>query len=144
MRTLDHVAIAVPDLPEAIRRFAEDFGLTFAGTEAVEAARTETAFFPVSSPDQPTRIELVSPLRGEGPIARQLATRGPGLHHLCFRTDSLDADIERLRARGYAFTTDGPTPGAHGTRVIFVHPKSTGGVLVELAEAPAAGAAHGH
>jgi methylmalonyl-CoA/ethylmalonyl-CoA epimerase len=132
---LDHVAIAVPDLDAAIRRFAEDLGLTFDGTEDVEAARTTTAFFPVPG----TRIELVHPLRGEGPIADHLAKRGGGIHHLCFRTDDLDADAARLRARGYRFTTETPQPGAHGTRVLFVHPKSTDGVLIELAEAPHAG-----
>jgi len=84
-----------------------------------------------------SRIELVHPLDGKGPIQTFLEKRGGGLHHLCFRTDDLDGDVARLRAKGYRFTTDGPTPGAHGTRVIFVHPKSFGGVLVELAEHPA-------
>jgi methylmalonyl-CoA/ethylmalonyl-CoA epimerase len=136
MRTLDHIAIAVPDLPEAVRRFVEDFGLELAGTEDVPSAVTRTAFLPVSDPQHPTRIELVTPLDGQGPVARSLASRGPGLHHLCFRTDDLDADVARLRARGYQFTSPAPTPGAHGSRVIFLHPRSTGGVLIELAEAP--------
>lgn len=134
MRTLDHIAIAVPDLPDAVRRFAEDFGLHLEGEEDVEAARTKTAFFPVSTAERPTRIELVAPLRGEGPIAQALATRGPGLHHLCFRTDDLLGDISRLKAKGYRFTSEAPTPGAHGSQVIFVHPKSTGGVLIELVQ----------
>ncbi len=135
LRWLDHIAIAVPDLPEAVRRFVEDFGLPCAGEEDVPSAATRTAFFPVSDPDHPTRIELVSPLDGEGPVARSLERRGPGLHHLCFRTEDLLADIERLRARGYAFTTNAPTPGAHGSTVIFLHPRCTGGVLIELSEA---------
>lgn len=130
---LDHIAVAVPDLAEAIRRFTEDLGLPLAGTEDVPSAQTRTAFLPLPA----TRIELVHPLEGQGPIQTFLDKRGGGLHHLCFRTDDLDGDVARLRARGYRFTTDGPTPGAHGTRVIFVHPKSFGGVLVELAEHPA-------
>lgn len=129
---LDHIAIAVPDLDAAIRRFAEDLGLTFEGVEDVEPAQTSTAFFPVPG----TRIELVHPLRGEGPIKTYLEKRGGGLHHLAFRTDDLDGDVAKLRAKGYRFTTDAPTAGAHGTRVIFVHPKSTDGVLIELAEHP--------
>ena len=129
---LDHIAVAVPDLAEAIRRFTEDLGLELAGTEDVPSAQTRTAFVPLPA----TRIELVHPLDGKGPIQTFLEKRGGGLHHLCFRTNDLDGDIERLRAKGYQFTTDGPTPGAHGTRVIFVHPKSFGGVLVELAEHP--------
>ena len=130
---LDHIAVAVPDLAEAIRRFTEDLGLELAGTEDVPSAQTRTAFIPLPA----TRIELVHPLEGQGPIQTFLEKRGGGLHHLCFRTNDLDGDVARLRAKGYRFTTDGPTPGAHGTRVIFVHPKSFGGVLVELAEHPA-------
>ncbi len=130
--SLDHVAIAVADLDEGIRRFCDDLGLTLEGTEDVEPAQTQTAFLPIAG----TRIELVAPLRGEGPIAASLAKRGPGIHHLCFRTDDLDADVARLRAKGWRFTSEAPTPGAHGTRVMFIHPKSTGGVLIELAEHP--------
>lgn len=139
---LDHVAIVFPDLEEAIRRFADDLGLPFEGTEDVIPASTRTAFFPVTGPDQQARIELVSPLDGQGPLVRHLDRRGPGLHHICFRTNDIDADMKRLKERGYTFTTDAPTPGAHGTRVIFLHPKSTGGVLIELAEYPADGGAH--
>jgi len=131
--SLDHVAIAVADLGEGIRRFCDDLGLSLAGTEDVVSAQTTTAFLPIEG----TRIELVAPLDGQGPIARHLDKRGPGIHHLCFRTDDLDADVSRLRDKGWRFTTDAPTPGAHGTRVMFIHPKSTGGVLIELAEHPA-------
>lgn len=134
--SLDHVAIAVPDLEEAIRRFVDDLGLPLAGTEDVVPAQTSTAFLPVPG----TRIELIHPLEGQGPVATWLEKRGGlgGLHHLCFRTDDLEGDMARLRARGYRFTSEAPTPGAHGTRVIFIHPKSTGGVLIELAEHPPA------
>ena len=129
---LDHVAISVTDMPAAIRRFVEDFGLTLEGTEDVEAEQTATAFLPLPG----TRIELVAPLHGEGPIAASLEKRGPGIHHLCFRTDDIDGDMKRLQDKGYRFTSDSPRPGAHGTRVVFVHPSSTGGVLIELAEHP--------
>ena len=125
---LDHIAIAVPDLDKAIKRFMEDFGLPFEGTEDVEAAKTATAFFPLP----PTSIELVHPLRGEGPIATYLEKRGGGMHHLCFRSDNIEEDIERLREKGYQFLADGPTPGAHGSQVIFIHPKSCDGVLIEI------------
>jgi len=134
--SLDHIAIAVPDLEQAIRRFAEDLGLELSGIEDVHSAQTRTAFFPVTDPEQPARIELVSPLDGEGPLVRYLDRRGAGLHHLCFRTDDVDGDMERLTAKGYQFTTPTATPGAHGTRVAFIHPRSTGGVLIELAEYP--------
>lgn len=130
--SLDHIAIAFADLDEGVRRFVDDLGLRLEGTEDVESAQTRTAFLPIEG----TRIELVAPLRGQGPIARSLERRGPGLHHLCFRVDDVRAEMARLRARGWVFTTEEPTPGAHGTLVCFVNPKSTGGVLIELAEHP--------
>lgn len=125
---LDHIAIAVPDLEKAIQRFAKDFGLTFKGQEDVPAAKTSTAFFPVPE----TSIELVHPLNGEGPIAKYLEKKPGGMHHLCFRSDDLDADVARLKDLGYQFLSDEPTLGAHNCRVIFIHPKSCDGVLIEL------------
>ena len=126
----DHIAIAVHDLEVAVARFLDDFGLRHDGNEVVEAAQTTTAFFSVPE----THIELVHPLNGGGPISSYLEKRGGGLHHLCFRTDDIDADVARLKAKGYQFIGDAPTPGAHGSRVIFIHPKSSDGVLIELSE----------
>ena len=125
---LDHIAIAVPDLEASIKRFMEDFGLQFNGTEDVEAARTTTAFFPLP----PTSIELVYPLRGEGPIAKYLEKKGGGMHHLCFRSDNIEEDILRLKSRGYQFLSEGPSVGAHNSKVIFIHPQSCDGVLIEI------------
>jgi len=134
--SLDHIAIAVPDFEKAVKRFMEDFGLSFDGTEDVPSAKTKTAFF--SLPE--THIELVHPLEGEGPIAKYLETRPGGIHHLCFRTDNIDDDVHRLRALGYQFLSEEPSPGAHGARVIFIHPKSCDGVLIELSEPMGTGA----
>jgi methylmalonyl-CoA/ethylmalonyl-CoA epimerase len=125
---LDHIAIAVPDFEKAIKRFMEDFGLEFEGTEDVEAAKTKTAFFPLP----PTNIELVHPLNGEGAIAKYLEKKPGGLHHLCFRSDNILEDVERLKAKGYQFLADEPSPGAHNSQVIFIHPKSCDGVLIEI------------
>ena len=134
--SLDHVAIAVSDFDEEIRRFCDDLGLPLSGTEDVVSASSRTAFFPVSDAEHPTQVELVSPLNGEGPLARHLERRGPGLHHLCFRTDDVEGDMARLRGLGYRFTTQTPFDGAHDTRACFIHPQSMGGVLVELAQYP--------
>ncbi len=125
---LDHIAIAVPDLDKAIKRFMEDFGLTFEGAEDVESAKTSTAFFPLP----PTSIELIHPLKGEGPVQAFLDKKGGGMHHLCFRSDDLDTDVARLKEKGYRFLSDAPSIGAHNCRVIFIHPKSCDGVLIEL------------
>ena len=129
---LDHIAIAVTDLNEAISRFLDDFGLDYTGREPVEAAKTETAFFPIDG----TKIELIHPLQGQGPVQTFLEKRGGGLHHICFETDDIVGDMAKLKAKGYRFLSESPVPGAHGTRVAFIHPKSAGGVLIELAEHP--------
>lgn len=125
---LDHIAIAVPDLQKAIERFAEDFGLTLKGQEDVPEAKTSAAFLDVER----TSIELIHPLNGEGPVQKYLEKKGGGIHHLCFRSDDIDADVERLKAKGYEFLSDSPTPGAHNCKVIFIHPKSADGILIEL------------
>lgn len=134
IRRLDHIAIAVGDLDAAVRRFTEDLGIACEGREDVPSAKTRTAFLPVEG----TRLELVHPLDGQGPIQKFLADRGGkgGLHHLCFESDDLDGDVARLRARGYVFLGDAPHEGAHGTRVIFLHPRGFDGVLIELTEYP--------
>lgn len=129
---LDHIAIAVPDLDAAIQRFVEDFGLPYKGTEDVESAKTKTAFLTLPG----NQIELICPLNNEGPVAKYIEKRGGGLHHLCFRSDNLDEDVARLKSRGYQFLSDEPQPGAHGCRIMFIHPKSCEGVLIELSEPP--------
>lgn len=125
---LDHIAIAVPDLDAAIERFAKDFGLELKGREDVESAKTSAAFFPIEK----TNIELVHPLNGQGPVQKYLDKKGGGIHHLCFRSDDIEADVTRLKAKGYEFLSDAPTPGAHNCKVIFIHPKCSDGVLIEI------------
>jgi methylmalonyl-CoA/ethylmalonyl-CoA epimerase len=127
---LDHIAIAVPDLQKSIHRFCEDFGFSLDGVEDVKAGQTSTAFFPV---DQ-TMIELVHPLDGEGPVQKFLDKRGGGLHHLCFRSDDIHSDMKPLKDKGYEFLFDEPKIGAHGKRVLFIHPKSVDGVLIEISQ----------
>lgn len=129
---LDHIAIAVPNFDEAIERFLLDFGLNYKGTEDVVSAKTKTAFFPIAG----TKIELIHPLNGEGPVQKYLEKRGGGLHHICFKTDNIEDDMKRLKEKGYRFLSEKPQPGAHGTQVAFIHPKSAGGVLIELAQHP--------
>jgi methylmalonyl-CoA/ethylmalonyl-CoA epimerase len=71
-------------------------------------------------------------LNDDGPVKTFLEKKGGGLHHLCFRSDDIDADVARLREKGYQFLSEEPTPGAHDSRVIFIHPKSCDGVLIEI------------
>jgi methylmalonyl-CoA/ethylmalonyl-CoA epimerase len=129
---LDHIAIAVSDLPQGIKRLVEDFDLHCDSSEDVKEAQTQVAFFPLP----PTNIELIHPLNGEGPVSKYLTKmkgRG-GLHHISFRSDNIEADVARLKKKGYEFLSDAPTPGAHNSKVIFIHPKSCDGVLVEITE----------
>ena len=127
---LDHIAIAVPDLAKAIKRLVEDFNIECAGNEDVEAAKTTTAFFPLP----PTSIELIHPLNGAGPVQKFLDKRGGGLHHISFRSNNIEADVMHLREKGYRFLSDTPQPGAHNSKVMFIHPADCDGVLVELTQ----------
>ena len=127
---IDHIAVAVPDLAQAIAKIVNDFGLALTGVETVPTAHTETAFFDIER----CKLELITPLDGSGPVAKYLSTRQGGLHHICFRSDSLLDDMAELRSRGYSFLSDEPMVGAHNTRVVFIHPRCCYGVLVELSQ----------
>ena len=130
-KRIHHIGIAVPGLDEGAAIWGEDgIGLTEEGREDVVAARTRVAMFPVGE----SRIELLEPMGDDSPVGVSLAKRGPGIHHICFEVDDIEAEMERMRGLGLRFTTAGPTPGAHGARVAFVHPKDTGRVLIELNE----------
>lgn len=133
---LDHVAIAVPDLDASIRTFCEGLGLENFGIEHVQQAKTSVATLAANTQPAATKIELVHPLDGAGPIAKFLAKGRRGLHHLCFRTDNIESDIAKLKQRGYQFLADGPTAGKDGTQVIFLDPACFDGVLVELCQYP--------
>lgn len=132
-----HVGIAVRSIDEA-RGFYEALGMTVTGIEDVPAEKVRVAFIPCGD----SAIELLEPTADDSPIARFLEQRGPGIHHLCLATDDVRADDERLRTAGYRVLRPEPTQGAGGCWVQFVHPKSAGGVLLELSQAPAGGSGH--
>ncbi len=129
IRGIAHVGIAVRSIAEA-RPFWEALGLTVERVEEVPAEGVRVAMIPCGG----TRIELLEPTRDDSPIAGFLAKRGPGIHHLCLDSDALAADDRRLREAGATLLRAEPSAGAVGTRVQFVHPRSAGGVLVELAQ----------
>ncbi len=129
IRGIDHIGIAVTSIAEA-RRHWEAFGLVVTEIEEVPHEGVRVAMIPVGS----TTIELLEPMGEKSPVAKFLARRGPGIHHLCLATDDLAAAERELRARGAELLRAAPTAGAGGTRVQFVHPKSAAGVLVELVE----------
>jgi methylmalonyl-CoA/ethylmalonyl-CoA epimerase len=130
IRKLNHVAVVVPDIEAALAFWRDGLGLRPSGTKDVPAQKSRIAFLPVDGAE----IELVQPTDdGSGP-AKFLSRRGPGLHHICLETPDLDGLIARLKAKGVRLTSDAPQAGADGRRMIFVHPESAGGVLVELYE----------
>ncbi len=125
---LDHVAIATPDLGATAAWFAEHLDLHADATEEVVDQKVRVAFVRTGS----ARLELVEPLDAGSPVAAFLDRRGPGLHHVAVRVADLAAVLARLRDEGVRLIDTQPRPGAHGTHVAFVHPSSTGGVLLEL------------
>ncbi len=133
-----HVGIAVASIHEA-RQLYETLGLAVEAIEEVPAEGVRVALIPCGE----SSIELLEPTRDDSPIARFLERRGPGIHHLCLGTGDVAADDARLRAAGLQVLREQPTRGAGGCWVQFVHPKSAGGVLLELSQAPEGGEHHG-
>jgi len=128
--TLHHVAIVVADLDEAIERYEM---LGFAGDERLTLSEqaVEAATFRAGS----GWIELIQPTDPDGPVARYLARRGEGIHHVAFAVDDLESALARLAAAGVRLIDAAPRTGAHGWRIAFVHPDSCAGVLTELVQA---------
>jgi methylmalonyl-CoA/ethylmalonyl-CoA epimerase len=126
---LDHLGIAVTSLDEGVR-FYEALGLELEGVEEVTEQGVRVGFLPVGD----TRLELLEPTGEETPIAKHLERRGPGLHHICLRVDDIRSAMASLAEQGYRLLSDEPQVGAHDCLVCFVHPKSTGGVLLELSQ----------
>ncbi|HVS03176.1 MAG TPA: methylmalonyl-CoA epimerase [Thermoanaerobaculia bacterium] len=129
IRHIEHVGIAVRSIAEA-RRLYEILGLTVEAIEEVPHEGVRVALIPCGE----SRIELLEATRDDSPIASFLERRGPGLHHLCLATDALGDDDAKLRAAGLQVLRGEPTRGAGGCWVQFVHPRSAGGVLLELAQ----------
>jgi methylmalonyl-CoA/ethylmalonyl-CoA epimerase len=130
---IDHLGIAVPSIDEALAVYRA-LGLVEEKREEVGSQKVRAAFLPVGE----SRIELLEPLAEDSPVARFLARRGAGLHHVCFAVDDLDGALEDLSARGFRLIHRTGIPGAGGKRVAFLHPEAGGGVLIELAERPGA------
>lgn len=123
-----HIGVAVSNLDEAVAFYRDVLGLEPSALEIADGAEIVSVHF------GDVDVELLAPRDPDGPIARFLAKRGPGIHHLCFRVADLEAALERCRALGYRLVDDRPRPGAGGRRVAFLHPKSTAGILLELTE----------
>ena len=131
MYSIDHLGIAVKSLAEA-KRIYEKLGLAVSPEETVEAERVRLVMVPVGE----SRLELLEPTSESSTIAKFLAKRGEGLHHVCLRVPDLAAAVARLKHDGIRLVSEEIKVGAGGHRYVFVHPSSAGGVLLELVEAP--------
>lgn len=136
---IDHVGIAVPDLDEAIRFYADAFGVTVVHEEVNEEQGVREAMLAVGD----SFIQLLAPLRPDSPIGKFLDRQGPGIQQVAYTVDDIEVAAERLRAAGVRMLYDAPKTGTAGSRVNFAHPKDCGGVLVELVQ-PATGATAAH
>ena len=131
---IDHVGVAVEDLEAAIALYEGRLDLALVHREVVEEQGVEAVLLDVGE----NHVELLAPLGPETPVGRFLAKRGPGLHHVAYQVPDAEAALDALRAQGVALLDETPRTGIRGSRVAFVHPRSTGGVLTEIVQ-PAEG-----
>ncbi len=129
-RRLDHIAIAVNNLEEALKFWQEQYGLANLGVEVVEEQGVRVAKLDVGN----THIELLEPLSPDTPVGKFLTQKGPGLHHICIGVDDIKSDLANLSSQGTKLIDSQPRIGAGGAKIAFVHPKATGGVLLELSQ----------
>ncbi|HEY3886177.1 MAG TPA: methylmalonyl-CoA epimerase [Vicinamibacterales bacterium] len=127
--TLDHIGIAVADLGAARAFYRDALGLVIDPPEEVASQHVRAHFVPLGAGGALELLEATAP---ESPIAKFIAARGPGLHHVTLRVDDISAALAELKARGVRLIDEAPRPGAHGSLVAFIHPSSAHGVLVEL------------
>lgn len=127
---LDHIAVAVRSLDEALQFYKDSFGLECIEIEEVLEQGVRVAKLDLGN----THLELLEPLSADSPVGKFLASRGPGLHHICVGVDNIITKLDCLKSAGTKLIDEQPKLGASGARIAFVHPKSTGGVLLELSQ----------
>jgi methylmalonyl-CoA/ethylmalonyl-CoA epimerase len=130
---INHIGLATEGIDDALMVFGEGLGLSLSNPEDVPADRVRVTFAPVGE----ARFEFLEPVGDEGPVQKFLEKRGPGIHHICLEVEDLPGMLAQLDSLGVELIDREPRPGAHGTLVAFVHPKSATGVLVELVETTA-------
>lgn len=130
IKRLAHIGVAVKSIDEASKVYTDLLPLELTSTEPVGELRT--GFIPVGD----TNVELVMSTEPDGTMAKFIDKKGEGVHHLAFEVDDIDAAVEELKAKGVPLTAEKPWKGAHGARVMFLHPKATHGVLIELCQYP--------
>ena len=127
---ISHLGIASPTLSEAMERLDRIFGLKQEHIEEVADQKVRTAFYPIGE----STLEYLESTDPDGPVGKFLEKKGPGIHHLAFEVDDVDAAVQELLAKGIRMIDKAPRKGAHGNRIAFIHPAETGGVLIEVCQ----------
>ena len=127
---IDHIGVAVEDLDESIALYRDRFGMREQHRETVEEFGVEAALLEIGE----AHVELLTPIQPDSAVARFLEKNGPGMHHVAYRTTDIDAELERMSRSGVRMIDEQARTGIRESRVAFVHPKSTGGVLTEIVE----------
>ena len=130
IKRINHVAMVVDDMEKALSFWRDALGMDLHELREVPAEQSQVAFLPLPG----SEVELVKPTTDDSGIAKYLAKRGPGMHHLCLEVDDIDGMLAQLKARGVRLINETPRAAADGRQYAFIHPESTGGVLVELYE----------
>ncbi len=133
IRNINHLAVVVSDMEAALSFWRDALGIPLAEVRDVPAETAQVAFLPIAD----SEIELVLPTSAESGLAKYLAKRGPGMHHICLEVDDLTQMLAQLKAKGVRLINEEPRVSADGKKYAFIHPESTHGVLVELYEIPA-------
>jgi methylmalonyl-CoA/ethylmalonyl-CoA epimerase len=129
---INHIAIAVPNIEEAAEFYQKVLGLTPSGFEEIPSQKTKVAFLKCGE----LNIELIEPTGPDSPLAKFLETKGQGIHHLCFEVDDVNAAVKACLEEKITMVDKKPGPGSQHTKIAFIHPKSSGNVLVEFCELP--------
>ncbi|MFA6540692.1 MAG: methylmalonyl-CoA epimerase [Bacteroidota bacterium] len=130
IKRISHIGIAVASLEASGSLFSKLFENPLPIVEHVPRQQAHIAFYPVGE----SSVELIESMTKDSSVSKFIQKRGEGIHHICLEVEGLDQEIQRLTKHGFQFVTETPTEGGDGFRVVFLHPKSTGGVLIELAE----------
>lgn len=129
-KKINHIGVAVRSIEAATPFYRDVLGMVFEGTEVVAEQKVKVAFFAVGE----SRVELLEPTADDSPVAKFLEKNGEGTHHVAYEVDDLVATLAKLKAAGVRLIDEVPRCGAHGTRIAFLHPKASGGVLTELCQ----------
>ena len=129
-KKIDHIGVAVKNLENSPHLFKDILGMQYSGKEVVEEQNVKVAFLPIGE----SEIELLESTSSDGNIARYIEKNGEGIHHIAFEVDDLESMLEELQQKGIRLIDKEPRYGAGGTRIAFLHPKNTNGILVELCE----------